>query len=522
MSGKGKKIFLGIAGGILVLGALGSCKHDTNEAAVENKALSPAATIVSRSLNLDEQAEKMPTVTATARQEATPSPTATVKPTNTPTPASTQKPTDTPSATSTVEPIATSAVTPSVTSTVTATRKPISLGTDSIRISGAQTASPAPSKSSPVLTEQDAELTDQDIFIFQGQKIELQSTVEKLIVGAETSGKYTYTSNATDVVRVSKDGTATAAKLGTATVHCESQEDPLLFADVTIHVVKSVNRVVLGTNKVELSVPEQNGNSVFQLTYKVEPEDAYVQTGTWESSNETVARVDENGRIEAVGTGNAKITFVSDDTSKGKKTATCNVSVAQAVTSLVLPESTGVVYVGKQVQLKPTIQPSNARNKKVTWSSSDERVATVNNNGQVKGVSPGVVTITGTSSDGPSVDFRATVKIAPVTLRVSFSASLIQNDHVGNHWGKEFYLNGSTINGSASVKVNNGDTITVGCTIWDNDSKPEYGDFERTITITPEIMTKGLQITADVWVTENGGRYSGHSALWRVVITIKP
>ena len=91
--------------------------------------------------------------------------------------------------------------------------------------------------------------------------------------------------------------------------------------------------------------------------------------------------------------------------SEGKyKEATCNVSVVQAVTSLELAETSGLVYVGKTVQLKPKILPQNAANKKLTRVSSDESIATVNANGQIKGIAPGAVVITAYSSKSEKVE----------------------------------------------------------------------------------------------------------------------
>ena len=375
-----------------------------------------------------------------------------------------------------------------------------------------------------IISSIDREITlaESEFFIFQGQKIVLEPAVSKTNQNAADETALVYTSSDQNVARVGKDGTVTAAKVGDATIRCEAADNPYVMVEATVHVVKNVNRIVLSSNKVDLSIPEQNGNSSAQLTFTIDPEDAHIKTGVWSSSNESVATVDQEGNVQAVGVGRAVITFTSDDNSKGKKAATCNVNIVQAVTSLELAETAGVVYVGKTVQLKPTIQPQNAANKKLTWTSSDDSIATVNANGQIKGITVGDVKITATSADGPSITYSATVKIAPVTLKISGTAKCIAKNHVGNKWSKEFYLNGDEIKGTGKVTVENGDIITVGCWITENDANPETDGFTEKIEITPEIMTKGLKIERTVYVTENGGRYSGYSAEWSVVITIKP
>lgn len=284
-----------------------------------------------------------------------------------------------------------------------------------------------------------------------------------------------------------------------------------------------VAKVVISPSQLNLSYPNQKSNAEGQLKAVINPANAVIQTGVWTSSNETIVTVDQAGHVTATGVGSAVITFTSDDSSKGKKTATCRVCVSQAVTSVEMKESSGTIYVGgKPVQLRATVQPLKAMNKKIIWSSSNEEIATVAANGQVKGLKPGSVVITAKSPDGPSADYHATVEMKPVTLKVSGKAKCISRNHVGNSWGKALFLNDQQVKGTGKVTVNNGDTITVEWVIEEYDKDPDVGYYHETIEITPEIMTKGYQIDQTVWVTENGGRYSGNSAEWRVSITIKP
>ena len=83
-------------------------------------------------------------------------------------------------------------------------------------------------------------------------------------------------------------------------------------------------------------------------------------------------------------------------------------------------------------------------------------------------------------------------------------------------------MNRNAFKGTGKVTVENGDSITVGCRIMENDSRPDIDGFDVTIDITPEIMTKGTKVERTVYVTEDGGRYSGYSAEWKVVINIRP
>ena len=268
----------------------------------------------------------------------------------------------------------------------------------------------------------------------------------------------------------------------------------------------SVRKVTLNTTQMTLVYPSEGNNEGF-LVASIDPVYATIQTGMWTSSNEAVATVDPAGNVTATGAGNA---------------VSCKVRVAQAVTAVEMKETSGTITVGKPVQLKATVQPQKAANKKLEWYSSNEEIATVSTNGQVKGLKPGEVTITAKSADGPSAEYHATVEMKPVTLKVSGKAKCIAKNHVGNSWAKTLFLNDEQVKGTGKVTVKDGDRITVEWVIEEYDKYPDTGNYYEVIDITPEIMTKGLTLEATVWVTENGGRYSGNSAEWRVTVTIKP
>ncbi|WXJ91295.1 hypothetical protein MTCOM_02530 [Moorella thermoacetica] len=77
---------------------------------------------------------------------------------------------------------------------------------------------------------------------------------------------------------------------------------------------------------------------------------------------------------------------------------------AVKVTGVSLDRNTLSLSVGSTVQLKATVSPDNATNKEVTWSTSDEKIATVDDQGNVKGVAAGTATITVTTADGSFTD----------------------------------------------------------------------------------------------------------------------
>lgn len=368
--------------------------------------------------------------------------------------------------------------------------------------------------------DREIDFAEDEIHLFSKETIILAPEIKKTEDSAPDDTVLVYSSGDPKVASVDASGAVIAVSSGETVIHCEAADNSYISTDVLVHVEKNVNKVTLSDNKLDMAIPGQNGEH--QLMVIFDPADAYIQTGVWSSSNEAVATVDQEGNVTAVGNGRAVISFVSDDAGKTKKEAKCNVTVTQAVTEVKLNETNGTVYVGKPVTLKATMEPKTAKNKKVEWSSSDESVATVSANGQVKGIAPGSAIITAKSLDGPSESYYATVKMPPVTLKIAVNAKKDYNDHVGNSWGKQLYVNGEPVKGTAKITVENGDSFTIQYEIWENDKNPDEGYCKRTIEVTPEIMTKGVTIDEYIIVYENGGRYSGNSAGWYVTITIKP
>ena len=134
-----------------------------------------------------------------------------------------------------------------------------------------------------------------------------------------------------------------------------------------------------------------------RLAATVLPANATNQRVTWASSNSSVVSVDAGGLLRGVSPGSAVITATTDEAGK---TASSTVTAANiAVTGVTIPAN-GTVGVNNSMTLAATIQPANATNKALTWSSSDAGVATINQNGVVTGVSPGTTTITVTTQDG--------------------------------------------------------------------------------------------------------------------------
>lgn len=136
-----------------------------------------------------------------------------------------------------------------------------------------------------------------------------------------------------------------------------------------------------------------------QLTVGYTPSDTNVKNVTYTSSSESIATVSNTGLVTGIAEGSATITATAQ-TASGTTSATTTITVTPiAVTSVSLSSNSETIKVGKTVTLIPTISPSNATNKNVTWSSSNTNIATVSG-GTVTGVAAGTATITVTTVSG--------------------------------------------------------------------------------------------------------------------------
>ena len=149
-----------------------------------------------------------------------------------------------------------------------------------------------------------------------------------------------------------------------------------------------------------------------QLTAEVTPSYADNKRVTWQSSDEKVATVDENGKVTAVGNGTATITATSVS---GSYTAIVSVTVKIPVEIQKLTieaEKETLTKIGESTELKVKIEPENADLQKLIWKSHNEKVATTDENGKVTAVGNGTAEITVTTEDGKiTASIMITVKV---------------------------------------------------------------------------------------------------------------
>lgn len=155
---------------------------------------------------------------------------------------------------------------------------------------------------------------------------------------------------------------------------------------------KKAQKVTLNHSEYTL----KKGKSV-KLKATVTPKNAKNKKVTFSSSNQKVATVDSKGKVKAKKNGTTKITAKVKGT---KLKATCKIMVGQPVSKVSVSPKAVTLTEGESAKLKTTISPKKASNKKVTYISSDESVATVNTKGQITANKAGTAKITVTAKDG--------------------------------------------------------------------------------------------------------------------------
>jgi len=216
------------------------------------------------------------------------------------------------------------------------------------------------------------------------------------------------TSNA--AIATVNNGTVTGVAAGTATITATTQDgNRTATCAVTVTPV-AVTGVSLNKTATTIAV---GGTETLVAT--VAPSNAGNKGVTWTTSNAAIATVN-NGTVTGVAAGTATITATTQD---GNKTATCAVTVTPAnvpVTGVTLDKASLALNVGASETLTATVEPSNATNKAINWSTSNASVATVSN-GTVTAIAAGTATITVTTQDGnKTATCVVTVSVRPEDL----------------------------------------------------------------------------------------------------------
>ncbi len=208
------------------------------------------------------------------------------------------------------------------------------------------------------------------------------ATLKATVTPADASDKsIVWSSSDASVASVSDKGVVTAIKKGKAVITANASGHT---ASCNVEVNAPVTEITLSESSLKLKRGE-----TYTLVATVNPADADDPTVVWSTSNSSVAKVDANGKITAVSSGNAVI-----KASSGSITAQCKVEVYVPVESLTLDQHSATIEEGKSVTLHATIGPEDATTKSAKWTVSDSSVISVSYSGEVTGLKPGTAVVT--------------------------------------------------------------------------------------------------------------------------------
>jgi len=218
-------------------------------------------------------------------------------------------------------------------------------------------------------------------------------------------------------------------------------EDDEKTATCQVHVSSkvlppvAVQSVTLNKKTVQMNIWDME-----QLSATINPTDADNIDATWSSSNEDVVDVDNDGYVYAVAPGTATVMVTTED---GHFTDSCTITVVQPVYSILLSKHTDRIATGLTDQPPVFFAPSDATNKELTWSSSDNSVATVDQNGLFSATGPGLATITATSQENAAISDSCQITVISATLRgISLKSGPVKTAYIE---GQSIDLTGATL-----------------------------------------------------------------------------
>lgn len=236
----------------------------------------------------------------------------------------------------------------------------------------------------------------------EGKSVTLKAKLNKAAKGK----KVVWTSSNEKVASVNKKGKVRALDKGTAKI----------TAKIEGTNVKETCKIVVGTPVTKVSINQKkvtlNVGETFTLVTTLKPKKPSNDDVIYESEDESIATVSKKGVITAVGAGKTTITVTAAD-GTGKH-ADCKVTVNKPQTPVTpqepdepekVPESIEInkeqiaLEPGQTDALKATVKPADAVNAEVTWSSSDENIVTVDENGAVKAIGEGNAYIMASTSN---------------------------------------------------------------------------------------------------------------------------
>ncbi|MCL1875885.1 MAG: Ig-like domain-containing protein [Synergistaceae bacterium] len=325
-----------------------------------------------------------------------------------------------------------------------------------------------------------------------GNSLLLQVKVEPENV---SDANVVWSSNMPDIVTVNQAGRITAVGSGWyVTITATAADGSGIFGRCTVYVppVPTMS-VTLNKKSLELLLGQNE-----RLIATVLPSTAASKDVVWSSNSPYVFTIDQTGLITTVGAGSGNVTVTTLD---GGFIDECYVHVSVPVSKITIAPPAVSVDVNQTYWLTATVEPFNAANSNVTWSSGNNSIATVNQAGIVTAVAPGTVTITAAAVDGSGVIGTCTVNV-PVPHVAVIGVTLNRNTATINTIGGTLQLVETVIPNNATEKaVTWSSSNTAAATVNQTGLVTALASGNTVITVTTK--ENGYTATCEVYVYVN-------------------
>lgn len=247
-------------------------------------------------------------------------------------------------------------------------------------------------------------INKQSLSLEKGETVRLFANVDPADV---TDATVNWSSTNASVATVAEDGTVIATGGGSCEIVATTHNG--LEAKCQVTVTEMPESIAFESSTADINKGEE-----ITLAVIFTPESATERTLTWTCSDASVASVSD-GVVKGLKAGTVVITA----TTVNGKTAECAVTVHQPAESITLDVTKAEIETGATLQLTATVGPEDAEDKSVSWTSSDDNVATVSGDGLVTALSGGVVEITATTVNGLKAVSVITVIQLPLAVSIN-------------------------------------------------------------------------------------------------------
>lgn len=261
-------------------------------------------------------------------------------------------------------------------------------------------------------------------------------TLRCALSSENTNQKLKFESSDSRVASIANDGTVYALSSGEATITAKASGGATARMQVIVAGVP-MSELTLNVDEVRIDKGEYSG---LRVEYNSDASDTRLQ---WISSDERVVRVDDSGRIEGVGGGEAYVSVLAPN----GRSASAKVYVDVEGMAVRISPNDLVVGVGAQVPLKVSFLPEDCTDRVRRWSSSDPSVLSVDEEGVLCALSVGQAYITVLTEDGLTAGMEVSVEAAPRDIQLDPSGATLER-------GESMQMQLMFLNADGSVDLN--------------------------------------------------------------------